>query len=278
MPMKAAVYVGLVAAGALAGALSAGLFRSHSQANALNAESFAGASVAGHDEEVQQLRARYVRQLEQLRIEKEELQRRLSEAVVSGAVPPSTPDEWRARFTELLDPDKMKAASSRRAVEMLLAAGYSPDEIEGLRARLENLRKERAVDVSERRARNLPGDPVKVLAYIYDPDIELRYEIGDDEYERYLRALERPTNVDVTEVLPGSVADSAGIRAGDVILDYDNKRLFNLGELDGMAMGKSGKSVPVTVIRGGEILKLVVPGGPLGVRSRNAAMVDPARF
>ena len=120
MPMKAAVYVGLVAAGALAGALFAGLFRSHLQANALNAESFAGASVAGHDEEVQQLRARYVRQLEQLRIEKEELQRRLSEAVVSGAVPPSTPDESRARFTELWDLDKMKAASSRRAVEMRL--------------------------------------------------------------------------------------------------------------------------------------------------------------
>ncbi|MDQ2641617.1 MAG: PDZ domain-containing protein [Pseudomonadota bacterium] len=278
MPLKAAMYVGLVAAGALAGALSAWLFRSHSQASASDAEAFPGVSIAGHDEDVQLLRAQYVRQLEQLGIENEALQSRLSEAVASGAVQPSTPDEHRARFTELLDLDKMKAANNRRAVAMLLAAGYSPDQIEGLRARLERLRNERAVAVSERRARNLPSDPVKELAHQYDPDIELRYEIGDDEYERYLRALERPTNVDVTEVLPGSVAGSAGIRAGDVILAYDNKRLFNLGELDGMAMGKSGKSVPVTIDRGGEILKLVVPGGPFGIRSRNATIVASVRL
>lgn len=278
MPLKAATYVGLVAAGALAGALSAGLFRDHAPANARNAEAFAGDSVAGDDDEVQQLRAQYVRQLEQLTIENEDLQRRLSEAVASGAVTPSTPDEWRARFTELMDLDKMKAENNRRAVAMLMAAGYSPERIEELRARLEKLRKERAIAVSERRARNLPSDPARELAYLYDPDIELRYEIGDEEYERYLRALERPTHVDVTEVLPGSIADSAGIRAGDVILEYDNKRLFNLGELDGMAMGKSGKSVPVTVDRDGEVVKLVVPGGPFGVRSRNARIVASVRL
>lgn len=266
--MKGVVYIGLIAAGAAIGAISTGLLNRET-ANASGARSYSGAAIVGQDGDVQRLRAQYSQQIEQLISEKDELQKRLSETEASKAGQ-LTRSEERERTTESVQ--RIEADKKKRAVAMLLAAGYSPDQIMWFRTRLEELQKQRIVAEAERRARGLPSDPVKQMAYLYDQDIELRYEIGDDEYERYLRALGRPTNIHVTEVLPGSIADSAGIKAGDIVLDYDNTRLFNLGELNGLSMGKNGKFVTVTVSRGGEIVKLSVPGGPMGVKSRRPSI------
>lgn len=196
----------------------------------------------------------------------------MSEVGAPKVAQPLTLDERRAQGAELISRlnsaiKTMATDKKKRAADMLLAAGYSPDQVEWLSVRLEGLRKERNSTRQELLARGLPMDPVKSLAHMYNQDIELRYEIGDDEYERYLLALDRPTNVHATTVLPGSIADTFGIRTGDVILSYDNKRLFNQGELDGLAIGTSGRSAAVTVNRDGEILNLVVPGGPFGVKS-----------
>lgn len=73
------------------------------------------------------------------------------------------------------------------------------------------------------------------------------------------------------DVSRGSVADSVGIRPGDRILSYGNKRLFNIGELMALEMESSGSAsnAVVMVERDGQQLQFVVPGGALGVRTPN---------
>lgn len=266
MVRKSAVSIGLLAAGALTGAASSGLFQKHVQLKGSEPRALPKPSALGSEKDVELLRAQYDPQIARLVSENDELRQRLSEAGVHTAGRPLTQSEWRAQLTELTA--KYEADKKKRAVDRLLAAGYSPERIEWLKRRAEELQKQRRLAETELRKQGLPVDPEKESAYTLDPDIELRYEIGDAEYERYQLALGRLTYVHVTEVMPGSIAESAGIRTGDVILDYDNKRLFNRGELDGLAMGKTGQSATVTVNRDGAILKFVVPGGHLGIRAR----------
>src|SRR5690606_19032594 len=143
-------------------------------------------------------------------------------------------------------------AEDERDRQRLLAAGYSSSQIEWLISRSRELQKERREAETERRKRGLAVDAAKEMAQYYDRDIELRYEIGDDAYEKYLRTLDRPVDIPVRVVSPGSIADAVGLRPGDRIRRYDNKRLFNLGELDGLTMGKTGGSHILEVERDGQ--------------------------
>jgi len=161
------------------------------------------------------------------------------------------------------------AALKQQDIESLLAAGYSMDRIEQLWSLSEQLQERRRQEETDRRMRGLPVDSAKELAWFYGNDIELRYEIGDSEYEKYLEALGRPSSVAVTQVFPGSIAASVGIQPGDKIVGYNNRRIFNMGEL--LAMGTETRTANgrylVEVERDGEILKIPVPGGSLGIKS-----------
>ncbi|MDQ2641616.1 MAG: PDZ domain-containing protein [Pseudomonadota bacterium] len=265
MSRKAAVRAGLVAVGALIGAILSSLAQKDGRMDVAATQAPSPTSLDGPDETIDLLRAEYAPRIEQLTKENEMLRRRLWAAGASNPVPPLSPAEVRAMLAEGLA--RSDAERSQRTVDRLVAAGYPPDRIEWLRMRSEERQRQRRLAETEQRTKGLPVDPVKEMAYVFDKDIELRYEIGGAEYERYLRALGKPTSVQVAQVLPDSIADAAGIRAGDVILDYDGKRLFNQGELDGLSMGKNGGSATITVNRDGTILKLVVPGGGIGVRS-----------
>lgn len=265
MSRKATVHVGLVASGALLGAIFWSVAQRNERLDVSATQAPPRSPLVGDNEAIARLRAEYAPQIEELTRENEALRSRLSTAGTSNAARPRSPAEVNALVAE--SRAKFDAERNQSAVDRLLAAGYPPDRIEWLRTRSEELQRQRRLAETEQRAKGLPVDPVKELAYVFDKDIELRYEIGDAEYERYLRALGKPTSVQVAEVLPGSIAESAGIRTGDVILDYDNKRLFNLGELNGLAVGKDGSSATITVSRDGTIQKFVVPGGIIGVRS-----------
>jgi hypothetical protein len=181
---------------------------------------------------------------------------------------PMTSNEQIAQNNALME--RYEAAVEERDIQLLLAAGYAPDRIEWLKNRSEELKEQRRREETERLKRGLPvHQGLMEMAYLHDGDIELRYEIGDDEYEKYLHALDRPASVGVVSVLPGSIADSVGIKPGDQIISYGNKRIFNAGELDAMAMEKRGTvgSSMVTVRREGQLLHFEVPAGLLGVRS-----------
>jgi S1-C subfamily serine protease len=94
----------------------------------------------------------------------------------------------------------------------------------------------------------------------------LRAELGEQDYERFLTAQGRPTSVNVTGVLASSPAERAGLQAGDEIVAYDGKRVFDVGELNELTLtGTSGESVVVDVRRNGQNLQIVLPRGPIGV-------------
>src|SRR5690606_32855157 len=107
-----------------------------------------------------------------------------------------------------------------------------------------------------------------VMLSILDPEALLRSEMSDDESERYVAALGRPTNVDVDQVLANSPAKQAGLEAGDEIVAYGGKRVFSYHERTAFTLaGTPGEPVVVDVRRDGQMLQLVLPRGPLGISS-----------
>ena len=94
----------------------------------------------------------------------------------------------------------------------------------------------------------------------------LREEIGDFEYEQYLAATGQSTAVAVTQVLADSPAQTAGLQVGDVIVDYDGARVFNMIDIADRAQhGDPGKAIIVNIERSGAPMQLVLPRGPLGI-------------
>ena len=72
---------------------------------------------------------------------------------------------------------------------------------------------------------------------------ELRVELGDDAFDRYLYASDRPNRVRVQSLIDGSPAAAAGLRPGDVILSYGEQRILLFGDLTQMTRScYSGKA------------------------------------
>lgn len=103
----------------------------------------------------------------------------------------------------------------------------------------------------------------------------VRDEIGIDTYDNYLYQSGQNNRVAVASIMTGSAAEQAGMRDGDLILSYDNQRLFSYGQLrDLTTEGERGETVNVTVSRSGSEMSLALPRGPLGV-GLDVASVDP---
>jgi C-terminal processing protease CtpA/Prc len=94
----------------------------------------------------------------------------------------------------------------------------------------------------------------------------LREELGDADYERYLVANDRSTNITVSSVIDSSPAQSAGLQAGDQIVRYDGERVFDLGDISRQAaQGEPGQNVVVDIMRNGTPMQIVLPRGPIGI-------------
>lgn len=94
----------------------------------------------------------------------------------------------------------------------------------------------------------------------------LRTELGDEAYERYLEANRRSISVTVGSVLESSPAQAAGLVAGDEIVSYNGRRVFDLSDLTTLTKeGEPGQSVVVDILRGGQPMQVVIPRGPLGI-------------
>lgn len=112
-------------------------------------------------------------------------------------------------------------------------------------------------------ARNA-DDPEARLASLTDPDAALRAEIGETEYEKYLRANNRSTSVEVEGVMSSSPAATAGLQPGDEIVRYDGERVYNSRDLMERAMVGEGPVV-VEVLRDGSSMEVIIPRGPIGI-------------
>ena len=101
--------------------------------------------------------------------------------------------------------------------------------------------------------------------------VPLREELGDAAYDRYLYATGEDNRVRVDSIIPGSVAELAGLQPGDLIESYAGQALFGYADLrDATAGGERGELVRVQVQRNGRTLDLNLSRGPLGVQLDSA--------
>lgn len=111
-----------------------------------------------------------------------------------------------------------------------------------------------------------------------DPRAQLRSELGDDGYDRYLYASGSPNRVRVRSVMQGSAASFAGLREGDVILSYGGERVFDFQDLRRASYrGEPGENVILEVRRAdGGYEQVLMRRGPMGISSgRGAREVPP---
>jgi membrane-associated protease RseP (regulator of RpoE activity) len=108
------------------------------------------------------------------------------------------------------------------------------------------------------------GDAMRDLR---DQRVDIRAELGDDAYDRYLFSSGDNNRVRIDSIIDGSAAQLAGMESGDLVLSYANTRIFTGQELQRATReGARGEYVSVYVQRSSQYLELSIPRGPLGVQ------------
>lgn len=98
-------------------------------------------------------------------------------------------------------------------------------------------------------------------------DVTLREELGDQQYDEYLFNSKQNNRIRISSVMLGSAAEQAGIKKGDVVLSYNDTRMFTWQELkDATSEGQLGEYVSISIYRNGDIYSFSVPRGPLGMQ------------
>jgi hypothetical protein len=178
-------------------------------------------------------------------------------AAGADGVSPAAVAEMRERFRR--DPNARNEEAERRFTEQLIGEGFAPDRAEWIIRRTEELRMQ-ALQAQYDAQRG--GRPVAPVA----GEQSLRAELGEADYERYLRAYGRPTAIPVRDVLASSPAERSGLQPGDEIVAYAGKRVFDMRELNALTLeGTPGESVVLEVRRDGQNVQLVMPRGPIGI-------------
>lgn len=113
------------------------------------------------------------------------------------------------------------------------------------------------------------------LAAIDATDVNLREELGDDQYDSYLYKSGQSNRIKLLSVMLGSAAEQAGLEKGDIILSYDGNRMYTWPELkQATAKGELGEYTSINISRKGEIYSYSVPRGTLGIQM-GAARIAP---
>jgi C-terminal processing protease CtpA/Prc len=110
------------------------------------------------------------------------------------------------------------------------------------------------------------GDPREFFREQMSTGSALREELGDANYERYLKANGRPTSVGIGSIIGSSPAQSAGLRPGDEIISYGGERVYNMTDINMASLdGVAGENVAIDIVRDGVPMQVVLPRGPLGI-------------
>lgn len=105
------------------------------------------------------------------------------------------------------------------------------------------------------------------LETIDQQEVDLREELGDDRYDEYLFDSKQNNRIKIVSVMLGSAAELVGIQKNDVVLSYDNVRMFNWQELkNATSEGQLGEYVSLDIYRDGALYSFSVPRGPLGMQ------------
>lgn len=159
-------------------------------------------------------------------------------------------------------PEVVAGPDTTDHISALTAAGFTPGRARELLLRESELRRE-AVNAEYAATGTL--QPLNASARSAAAR-QLRKELGDSDYERYLKATGQPTRVRIGAVESDSTAANAGLQSGDEVLEYAGKRVFSPLDLNALMLKTStGETVPAIVVRDGQKLHLYVTGGPLGI-------------
>lgn len=105
------------------------------------------------------------------------------------------------------------------------------------------------------------------LESIVQQDVDLRAELGDESYDDYLFTSKQNNRIRIASVMLGSTAEQVGIQKDDIVISYDNQRMFSWQELkNATSEGQLGDYVSIDIYRYGDIYSFSVPRGPLGVQ------------
>ena len=207
----------------------------------------------------------------------EELARlRLETGEVSpGIIAQAQDDDVTGEDNSKIYPPDLVPGNQNEAV--LLEAGFNSTDAREIAERLDSIAMERlnlryelaGEDIDRREYResltNLPSTR-ELLQNTY----------GDDAYDRYLYATGRSNRLVVNEVYKGSPAENIGLLPGDMVISWDNQRVYSSRDLMSIATNnKSNDSVRLRIERDGSQFELYIPWGPLGITSRRAR-VDPS--
>ena len=155
-----------------------------------------------------------------------------------------------------------------RRIAALVEGGFSDEEARRA-LQLESEASFKAMQLAWEAQRN--GESINVMDSMSNPQSIMRAEMGDDAYARYLEAQGQPTAIRITQVLGGSPANDAGLRAGDELISYNGERIFNVMELrNGTLQGQPGEDVVVEIERDGVRMQLTLPRGPIGITGSGA--------
>ena len=163
-----------------------------------------------------------------------------------------------------LEPDR-NPQHSRFDGDSLIASGIAPADAQELRSRWESTELER-IRLIDRATREGWLGTAQYQQQMDALEGDLRRNLSEADYDRYLYATGRNNRARITDVLANSPGEAAGLHPGDTILSYDGKRVFSIDELRELATSsRRGESVPVEVLQEGAVVRLFVPGGPIGV-------------
>ena len=162
--------------------------------------------------------------------------------------------------------------------QTLLAAGVEPGVASEYLRRQNRLEMER-LELRDRASRQGWLDSDRFLEQLgkLEADVgALREEIGDDSYDRFLYLTGQPNRVLVASVIDDSPAQLAGMEAGDIVLDYADSRVFSFTDLRNATRGgERGESTLVRVQREEQVIDLILPRGPLGIRLDSDSVKPP---
>jgi hypothetical protein len=149
--------------------------------------------------------------------------------------------------------------------DSLVQAGIPPHEVARLQARFEAFELELLYLQDE--ARRAQWKPPRLQSEQSNARQEMRNEVGDDDYDAMLYAAGRKNRVIILDVLANSAAETGGLRKGDAILQYGDERIFDMNSLvSATREGERGALTEIRYERGGDVRRIFVPRGPIGVR------------
>ena len=102
----------------------------------------------------------------------------------------------------------------------------------------------------------------------------LRGQMDDETFARYLYALGRPNQVSIRRVLSGSQAETAGLQDGDVLVRVDGQRIYTPDAVRRASREQdTGDMVAIEVLRNGRRIQAYIPRGPFGITMTTDSVV-----